>query len=460
MTAHRGEMVRDVMRLARIPSIRSEAKPGAPFGEACARALDEAIALFCENGFEASASPSRTYGVATYGEGDKTVGLFGHTDVVPVGDDWIFTEPFLPTELDGYLIGRGVEDNKAGVVLSLYVMRAFRDLALPLDGRLLAFLGAAEETGMEDVSAFVRERAMPDISFVPDNAYPVSLGEKGICQLTARADKPFRAVTSLTGGLAFNVILDRASVGLRSTPALKDALEAKIKGNAAFSLAEQGGELLLSAVGRTAHAAEPDGSVNAACLLADCLIGIEALDADDREIFASLRDVLSGIHGQSLGIGRADPHFGATTVANGIVGLDGGHLTFTLDIRYGTVLDSDEMYRSVERALSARGFSIASCGENKRPFAIPEDSPAARAILEVYRTVSGQTDARPYYSGGGTYARYLKNAFSVGCAVPYIRGNKKFPEGHGGAHQSDECIYIDSLLESAAMITLMVAAVL
>lgn len=458
MLAHRAEMVRDLKRLVRIPSIRSEARDGAPFGRECARALLEAIALFRENGFAASASPSNAYGIATYGEGEPTVALFGHTDVVPVGDDWMLTAPFDPIELDGYLIGRGVEDNKAGVVISLYVMRAFRDLSLPLNGRLLAFLGSAEETGMEDIEAFVREHPMPRVSIVPDNAYPISFGEKGICQIRVRAERPFSSVVSLTGGTAFNVILDRATVGLCSTEALKKELKSKIGGSSALSLVEQEDTLLLTAVGLTAHAATPDGSVNAALLLAECLAETEALDGGDRAIFASLRALLSSIHGEALGIACSDPRFGAVSSANGIVGLDGAHLSFTLDIRYGTALDSDEMYRSVERALEAHGFRIACCTENKKPFAVSADSSAARALLGVYREVSGELDAEPFYSSGGTYARYLENAFSVGCAVPYISGNKKLPEGHGGAHQSDEYIYIDSLVESAAMITLMVDA--
>ena len=67
MTAHRDEIVCDVMRLARIPSIRSEATTDAPFGEACAAALDEAVSLFRENGFEARLSAGHEYGIAVYG---------------------------------------------------------------------------------------------------------------------------------------------------------------------------------------------------------------------------------------------------------------------------------------------------------------------------------------------------------------------------------------------------------
>ena len=130
-------------------------------------------------------------------------------------------------------------------------------------------------------------------------------------------------------------------------------------------------------------------------------------------------------------------------------------LSFTLDIRYGTVLDTVEMLSSVEKTLQNAGFTLAEVRENKAPFRLSEDSPEARAMLSVYRAISGDEKAKPYYSGGGTYARHLPNAFSVGCAVPYLQGDLAFPAGHGEAHQSDECIFVDALIESAVMITMM-----
>ena len=42
---HRGDIVRDIFTLSRIPSVKGAPAPGAPFGKACRDALDEAVAM-------------------------------------------------------------------------------------------------------------------------------------------------------------------------------------------------------------------------------------------------------------------------------------------------------------------------------------------------------------------------------------------------------------------------------
>ena len=46
------EMISGIKRIVQIDSVQSEAKPGMPFGEGVNKALEEALKLACELGFE------------------------------------------------------------------------------------------------------------------------------------------------------------------------------------------------------------------------------------------------------------------------------------------------------------------------------------------------------------------------------------------------------------------------
>ena len=60
-------------------------------------------------------SENKEYYVGTIGrekkDWDNTIGLWNHLDVVPLGEGWDYA-PFDPVVRDGYLIGRGAQDNK------------------------------------------------------------------------------------------------------------------------------------------------------------------------------------------------------------------------------------------------------------------------------------------------------------------------------------------------------------
>ena len=75
----------------------------------------------------------------------KTVLLYAHHDVQPVGDinKWN-TEPFTPEIINGRLYGRGSGDNKAGVVTHYEVVKALMD-DLPVN--IKVFIEGEEEIG-------------------------------------------------------------------------------------------------------------------------------------------------------------------------------------------------------------------------------------------------------------------------------------------------------------------------
>src|SRR6478672_12100443 len=89
-----------------------------------------------------------------------TVCLYAHHDVQPEGDpDGWRTPPFVATERDGRLYGRGIADDKGGFAVHLAVLRAFalQAFAGPLPVGLTLFIEGEEEVGSPSLSALVEE---------------------------------------------------------------------------------------------------------------------------------------------------------------------------------------------------------------------------------------------------------------------------------------------------------------
>ena len=103
---------------------------------------------------------------ATVGEGNKMLVLLGHTDVVPTGpiEQWD-SDPFIGTERDGLLYGRGVADMKSSVAAFITACEDISSEKIPLKGKLGIMLTSDEEGPAEDgVKKVVEELKSRDIN--------------------------------------------------------------------------------------------------------------------------------------------------------------------------------------------------------------------------------------------------------------------------------------------------------
>ena len=93
-------------------------------------------------------APGRTNLIAAVGSGSPVVFVPAHTDVVPAGDGWT-QDPFEMTIKEGYIYGRGVNDDK-GPLVSLLLLAAFLSQHQDkFNGTLLVGAVADEETGSD-----------------------------------------------------------------------------------------------------------------------------------------------------------------------------------------------------------------------------------------------------------------------------------------------------------------------
>ena len=448
--SHKAEMLSRLASLCAVPSVQSAPEAGKPFGAAVDAALALAGEMFAEEGFAVERDEGGRYLLASLGEGERTIGLFAHADVVPPGEGWTVTEPFSPVIRDDTLVARGARDNKAGIVSSLYLFKAIRDLGIPMRSRLVCFVGGNEETGMEDVKAYRASHTAPDASIVPDNSYPFSLGEKG--RVTAWLASPplLSEIIDFSGGNAYNVVLDHAVATLYHSPALYAALEEAVTGRTDLVLAqnEHGDRITLTATGRPAHAAAPGTGINAASLIAEVLAACPALSADERGLMASAAMFLADPYGGALGMAGSDPAFGKRTAAAGMVRVRDGRLFISQDIRFGTGISVDDLLSIIEEGADAEDFEVL-VDTATDAFDLGDDALLAAPLLDAFARVTGNTELRPYRSGGGTYAKHLPNAYSVGEHYsPGVPRPDFIPENHGGAHSPDEYITASSLTDS------------
>ncbi|MDR1765336.1 MAG: Sapep family Mn(2+)-dependent dipeptidase [Lachnospiraceae bacterium] len=170
-------ILRDIGRLVAVRSVMGDAKPGKPFGDDVAAAVDVAARIAGELGFESSNVDGYVLEVNLNDKPDA-LGIMCHLDVVPEGNGWT-TPPYVADVRDGRIYGRGTADNKGPAVCALYALKCVKDMGVALTKNVRLMLGTNEENGSSDLTEYFKRRSVPPVSFSPDAAFPVYNIEKG-----------------------------------------------------------------------------------------------------------------------------------------------------------------------------------------------------------------------------------------------------------------------------------------
>lgn len=434
----REEIVNELCSLVRIASVT-----GTP---ECDEVLLYIKKLYEQNGFETELFD--TYLLAKDKRGKKSLGLFAHADVVEANGEWIECEsPFEPQVKNGIIYGRGTSDDKSAVVISLYAMKLIRELGIDFSSSIVSFTGACEEVTMQDARDYVKAHTPPDFSLVLDAGFPIYLGDKGMLWLDCTLTNELEELLDLRGGSATNITLGRASARVRYSEGLYEELLTYGE----LDVCVQGDEILMSAQGESTHGATPQGSKNAGAIILGALLSAPSFSKRDKSSLEPVYKLLSTYDGDTLGIKASDAVFGDTTATNGIVRMENGRLSFTLDIRYGSSYSLAELIKRVDTALSSNiSYEIK---KKNNANAINPDNKYALACMSAYAEHTGNYSARPRINAGGTYSKLLPSSCETGTVTKWEATH--LPNGHGGAHQPDECISIDGLLEALEIVVKM-----
>ena len=159
----------------------------------------------------------RVYEISLEGKGDEVVGIHAHADVVPVSpENWVLKDgtrldPFKVTLIGDRMYGRGTEDDKNGIVVTLYAMKVIKEENLPLARNFKLLVDTTEETSGDAIPYYFERNPTPNYNLALDGGYPVVIAEKGYGTVMAnfarrQAEGQGAEITSLTGGLATNQI--------------------------------------------------------------------------------------------------------------------------------------------------------------------------------------------------------------------------------------------------------------
>ena len=311
---HRDDILRDITRLVAVPSVQGDPAPGAPFGPGPRAALDTALAIAGDLGLDTH-NAAGYIGWAETGpiaDGQKYLATITHCDVVPEGNGWD-ADPYTVRVRDGWLLGRGVADDKGPAVLTLYALKYLKDSGARLRYPVRALLGTNEETNMYDVDYYAEHYPQPAFCFTPDAEFPVCNGEKG--GFNGEIVSPrFQdgVIADFTGGVAVNAVPDRARCTLR-VPA------GKLTPADGLTFREEAGLTVIEAQGKSGHAATPEGTVNAIGLVVHCLLQSGVATPAETAYLQVLARLFAATDGSALGIQADDGLFTPLTIIGGTI---------------------------------------------------------------------------------------------------------------------------------------------
>ena len=420
------QLLGDLERLVAIPSVSAPGYPEATHAELHA-AFDALAELFGAAGVERvgalrlpGTAPVLT-GEIPAPDGAPTVLLYSHYDVVGAGDEDLWSSPpFVATQRDGALFGRGAADSKANVIAHLGAIRAW-DGRPPVGIRLV--IEGQEEVGGGALTTY--PPSQPD-AFRADAMVIADLG-------SVRPGVP--TLTVALRGMAMVTIEVRTLAGAKHSGqfggAAPDALIVLL--HALASLHDARGDVAVAGLRRE----EWDG----------------ASYSDDE--FRELAEVLPGL--PLLGSGGlgsrvwSGPAITVTGIdvppVDGALNAVSPHARAKINLRVHPEQDAAEAQAALVRHLEQqRPFGVAldvQAGETGNGFAATTGGPAYAAAREAMTVAWGSAPVGA--AGGGSIP--LVNALQAAApdAEMLLVGAT---DGYANIHAPDERVLLDELEKS------------
>lgn len=407
------------------PSVLNEGENGTPFGQSIQNVLEKMLEITRSLGFKTYIDPKGYYGYAEIGQGEELLAVLCHLDVVPAGDlsDWE-TPPFEATIKDGWIHGRGVQDDKGPSLAALYAVKALMDAGVTFNKRIRFIYGTDEETLWRCMARYNELEETATLGFAPDSSFPLTYAEKGLLQIKLHGSGSQEL--AIEAGEAFNVVPAKASY----TGNLADSLEVELK-KQAFEYERTADTVTV--IGVPKHSKDAAEGVNAIVRLATGLNPLiqhsaiqfiaEAVreDATGSRLFGEISDEPSG------------------TLSFNVSGLslDQDKSEIRIDMRIPVLADKDKLVQELSQI--AEGYQLRyEEFDYLAPLYVPLDSELVSTLMAVYKEKTND-NSPAVSSGGATFARTMPNCVAFGAL---------FPGALQTEHQANERAVIDDLYKA------------
>ena len=407
------------------PSVLNEGENGTPFGQSIQNVLEKMLEITRSLGFKTYIDPKGYYGYAEIGQGEELLTVLCHLDVVPAGDlsDWE-TPPFEATIKDGWIHGRGVQDDKGPSLAALYAVKALMDAGVTFNKRIRFIYGTDEETLWRCMARYNELEETATLGFAPDSSFPLTYAEKGLLQIKLHGSGSQEL--AIEAGEAFNVVPAKASY----TGNLADSLEVELK-KQAFEYERTADTVTV--IGVPKHSKDAAEGVNAIVRLATGLNPLiqhsaiqfiaEAVreDATGSRLFGEISDEPSG------------------TLSFNVSGLslDQDKSEIRIDMRIPVLADKDKLVQELSQIAEEYQLRYEEF-DYLAPLYVPLDSELVSTLMAVYKEKTND-NSPAVSSGGATFARTMPNCVAFGAL---------FPGALQTEHQANERTVIDDLYKA------------
>mgnify|MGYP001013860586 FL=1 len=407
------------------PSVLNEGENGTPFGQSIQNVLEKMLEITRSLGFKTYIDPKGYYGYAEIGQGEELLAVLCHLDVVPAGDlsDWE-TPPFEATIKDGWIHGRGVQDDKGPSLAALYAVKALMDAGVTFNKRIRFIYGTDEETLWRCMARYNELEETATLGFAPDSSFPLTYAEKGLLQVKLHGSGSQEL--AIEAGEAFNVVPAKASY----TGNLADSLEDELKKQ---SFEYERTADTVTVIGVPKHSKDAAEGVNAIVRLA---MGLNPLVQHSTIQFMA-EAVGEDATGSSLFGEISDEPSGTLSFNVSGLSLDQDKSEIRIDMRIPVLADKNKLVQELSQI--AEKYQL--CYEEfdyLAPLYVLLDSELVSTLMAVYKEKTN--DDRPAVSSGGaTFARTMPNCVAFGAL---------FPGALQTEHQANERTVIDDLYKA------------